>query len=102
MQLQRANARGEAELTEQLSSEQEFADYRHKRIVLASATSPGSEKIIPWFSRTSAFVPISVPISVGMVMSPPTQLWTIFWQVINTTYCAGLNYSNGCGSDEDE
>ena len=94
---ERANALGEAVLTEQ-----EFAEYRHKRLVLASATSPGSDKIIPWFSRTSSFVPMSIPISMGMVMSPATQAWTILWQVVNTTYCAGLNYSNGCGGATDD
>ena len=95
MQTERANAEGEAELTEA-----EFAEYRRKRIVLASATSPDSERIIPWFSRTSAFVPMSVPISVGMVLAPPTQLWTVVWQVVNTTYCAALNHSNGSSADD--
>ena len=96
MKSERANDKGEAVLTEE-----EFAEYRHKRLVLASSAN-AADKIIPWFSRTSAFVPMCIPISVGMVVSPPTQKWTIFWQVVNGTYCAGLNYSNGSGGLTEE
>ena len=44
--------------------------------------------------RTNAFVPTNIPIIVGMLVSPPTQVYTIFWQWLNQTYNAGLNYGN--------
>ena len=72
----------------------EFNEYRRKRIVLAASVSPDSGEVIPWAARTSAFVPVNIPIIVGMLASPPTQVYTMLWQWINQTYNAGLNYGN--------
>jgi len=44
--------------------------------------------------RTSSFIPISIPIVAGMVLCPPTQAFTIFWQIMNQSYMAGLNIGN--------
>ena len=45
-------------------------------------------------SRTSAFVPVNIPIIGGMLLSAPTMFNTILWQWVNQTYNAGLNYGN--------
>ena len=71
---QRADAQGKAQL-----SQAEFDAFRHKKLVLASSTSPDTGNVIPWAMRTSAFVPTNIPIIAGMILSPPTQLYTIFW-----------------------
>eukprot|EP00354_Favella_ehrenbergii_P003330 CAMPEP_0170462006 /NCGR_PEP_ID=MMETSP0123-20130129/7682_1 /TAXON_ID=182087 /ORGANISM="Favella ehrenbergii, Strain Fehren 1" /LENGTH=237 /DNA_ID=CAMNT_0010727135 /DNA_START=30 /DNA_END=743 /DNA_ORIENTATION=- len=83
------NEKGEAHLTQQ-----EFEDYRLKKLVMASSVSPDSGETIMWATRTSAFVPTNIPIIVGMLCSPPTQMYTVFWQWLNQTYNAGLNYGN--------
>ena len=89
LQREKADANGEAQLTQQ-----EFEEYRHKRLVLASSASLDTGKVLPWAVRTSSFIPMSIPIMVGMVLSPPTQKATIFWQCMNQTYMAGLNIGN--------
>lgn len=62
--------------------------------MLASSTSPDTGAVIPWAMRTCSFVPTNIPIIGGMILSPPTQAYTIFWQWLNQTYNAGLNYGN--------
>ena len=50
-------------------------------------------------SRMSGFVPVNVPIICGMFLAPPTMKVTAFFQALNQTYNAGLNYNNkpsGC------
>ena len=64
-------------------SQAEYDDYRAKRMVLASSTSPDTGAVIPWAMRTSSFVPTNIPIIGGMILSPPTQFYTIFWQWLN-------------------
>jgi len=44
--------------------------------------------------RLCSFVPFNVPILAGMLLSAPTVANTIFWQVANQSYNAGLNYGN--------
>ena len=44
--------------------------------------------------RMCSFVPVNIPILFGMLLSSPTPLNTIFWQVFNQSYNAGLNYGN--------
>ena len=75
-------------------TQEEYMTYRYKRGVLASSTSPDSGEVIPWAMRTCSFVPTNVPIILGMLTSPPTQFFTMFWQWANQTYNAGLNYGN--------
>jgi len=61
----------------------EFEEYRNKKLVLAASTNPDTGAVIPWPMRTSSFVPTNIPIIVGMLCSPPTQFYTIFWQWLN-------------------
>lgn len=72
----------------------EYGDYRRKRIILASSTSPDTGEVIPWPARTSSFVPTNIPIIAGMLLSPATTSYTILWQWINQTYNAGMNFGN--------
>jgi hypothetical protein len=72
----------------------EFAEFRNKRLILASSTSPDSGEVIPWAGRTCSFVPINIPIIVGMLVSPPTIAYSMFWQITNQTYNAVLNFGN--------
>lgn len=44
--------------------------------------------------RMSAFLPMNIPILVGMLISPPTMVNTALFQWINQSYMAGLNYQN--------
>ena len=61
----------------------EYEDYRMKKIIMAASVSPDTGEIISWPTRTSAFVPTNIPIIVGMLTSPPTQVYTVFWQWLN-------------------
>ena len=86
---EKANAEGFAQMTQT-----EFDEFRYKRLIVASSTSPDSGEVIPWAMRTCSFVPTNIPIILGMLVSPPTMMYTIFWQVTNQTYNAGLNFGN--------
>jgi hypothetical protein len=83
--LQRADADGFAEMTDA-----EIKDYQHKRLILTSCWHPDTNQPIPWPMRTST----NIPIMVGMLMSAPTTRNSIFWQWINQTYNAALNFGN--------
>ena len=63
-------------------------------MILASGMSPDTEEPLMWAGRVSAFVPTNIPIVGAMLMSTPTPANIIFWQWVNQTYNAGLNYSN--------
>ena len=62
--------------------------------VTASCIHPDMKEPIPWPMRISAFVPANIPIVCGMILSAPTPMNTFFWQWLNQTYNAGLNYGN--------
>jgi len=63
-------------------------------MVTLSGIHPDTGDVIPWFARTSAFVPTNVPIIVAMSFSAPTPFNTIFWQWCNQTYNACFNFGN--------
>lgn len=44
--------------------------------------------------RLCAFVPMNLPINYGFILAPPTIGNTIFWQWINQSYNACMNYGN--------
>ena len=68
----------------------------HAYYVSQSAVLPNSEPpvLVPRPFRLSAFMLTNAPISFGMLMSPPTMAWTTFWQVVNISLMAGINYHN--------
>jgi tricarboxylate carrier len=75
------------------------ATYPVERLWLAkkvsqSAVHPDTGEIIPAPFRMSGFAVFGTPIMVGMLMPNPTMLGTIFWQALNQTHNACVNYSN--------
>ena len=76
------------------ATEVEIKDYRKAMKIQTAIEHPDEKKPITWFFRMSSFVPMSVPILVGMICTPQTPLNLIFWQWTNQTYNGGLNYSN--------
>lgn len=66
---------------------------KYKTIVNASI-HPDTNQPVPWVMRMCAFVPTNLPIIFGMLMTPPTPVNTAFWQWINQTYNAGMNFGN--------
>ena len=56
--------------------------------------NPDTEKPILWPSRVSAFIPVNIPITAALLMTSPTPFNIVFWQWVNQTYNAGLNYGN--------
>lgn len=59
-----------------------------------SSIHPDTNKPVPWLMRMCAFVPTNLPIIFGMLMTTQTPLNTAFWQWLNQTYNAGMNYGN--------
>jgi len=75
-------------------TQSEFDEYRRMRVICASSVNPDNKEVIPWPMRTCSFVPTNVPIIGGMLITAPTPTNIIFWQWLNQTYNAGLNYGN--------
>ena len=59
-----------------------------------STVHPDTGKLVPAFFRLSAFVPVNIPIMIGMLLSPKTAFSIPFWQAVNQTYNVGFNYFN--------
>ena len=72
----------------------DFDKFRTIKMRMASCEHADVKEIIPWHMRASAFVPVGLPISLGLILSPATMGSTILWQWINQTYVAGFNYGN--------
>lgn len=66
----------------------EIDELRLAKQVLSFCVNPDTEEIIPWSMRMSSYIPLNIPISYGLVITPPTPLNTIVWQFINQTYNA--------------
>ena len=58
----------------------------------SSANDKGELVLKPF--RMCGFVPINIPVLCGIVLSKPTMFNTIFFQWLNQSYNAGLNYGN--------
>lgn len=79
-------------------TEKEKADIIHAKKVMNSNCNDVGDLIVR-ISRMSGFVPVNVPIICGMFLAPPTMAYTAFFQALNQTYNAGLNFANkpsGC------
>lgn len=79
-------------------SEEEQIKLQKAEYLVASSVHPTTGEVIPWPCRTCSFTTTNIPIIFGMLMSPPTPITTAFWQWLNQTYNAGLNYGNRSGS----
>ena len=79
-------------------SDGEYQRFRSYKVLMASSEHSDLKQIIPWHMRSSAFIPTNMPIMLGMILSPPSQKATFFWQWVSQTYNAGFNYGNRNGS----
>ena len=61
---------------------------------MSTAVHPDTGEFLNWMFRFSSFLPMNIPISFGFIFAAPTPFNTIFWQWINQTYNAALNYQN--------
>eukprot|EP00297_Palpitomonas_bilix_P013001 CAMPEP_0113872994 /NCGR_PEP_ID=MMETSP0780_2-20120614/3525_1 /TAXON_ID=652834 /ORGANISM="Palpitomonas bilix" /LENGTH=291 /DNA_ID=CAMNT_0000858593 /DNA_START=34 /DNA_END=906 /DNA_ORIENTATION=+ /assembly_acc=CAM_ASM_000599 len=55
---------------------------------------PQTGDIIHPFFRRAAFLPVNIPIYAGMLLSPSTFPWIVFWQFVNQSYNMGMNLAN--------
>ncbi len=62
--------------------------------IVGSAVHPDTGEIIPFPMRLCAFVPMNIPIIVGILLAPPTAFNAAFFQWVNQSYNAGLNFGN--------
>ena len=64
------------------------------KAVVDASIHPDTGKLVPWVMRMCAFVPTNIPIIFGMLMTKSTPFNTAFYQWLNQTYNAGMNYGN--------
>ena len=77
-----------------LLTEEEIRVVRRAQTISKSAIHPDTGSPIPIPQRFSFFLPGNLPIAMGMLFTAPTMFNTIFWQVINQSYNALLNFGN--------
>lgn len=73
---------------------EEIETLRHAVNITKAAIHPDTQQPIPMVMRMTFFLPGNLPISIGMIFGPATILSTIFWQIMNQTYNAALNFGN--------
>ena len=76
-----------------LLPQKEIDALRHAINITKAAVHPDTEEPIPIPMRITFYVPGNFPITMGMIFCRPTIFNTLFWQVMNQTYVAALNYS---------
>lgn len=82
-----------------------YTDYEIKKLrklqtIVNASIHPDTKEPVPWVMRMCAFVPTNLPIIFGMLMSTPTPFNTMFYQWLNQTYNAGMNYGNRNASSQ--
>ena len=75
-------------------TQEEHKEFRDMRIVCASGINPDNKELIKWPMRACSIIPTKAPIIAGMLITAPVPQNIIFWQWLNQTYNAGLNYGN--------
>ena len=74
---------------------------RYKSIV-RSSVHPSTGDIIPALFRVSAIAPVSVPIILGMIATPASNVpATLFLHWVNQSYNTACNYANRSGLKQD-
>jgi len=61
---------------------------------LSSGAVKENSELIPRVGRMSGFLAANLPITFALLLAPPTMFNTIFFQWVNQSYMAGLNYAN--------
>lgn len=69
-------------------------ELRKAQYVVASSVHPDTNAILPCYQRFCSYSFTNIPILFGMIVSRQTTMNIVFWQWINQTYNAILNYSN--------
>ncbi len=82
------------DMSKLLLEESEIQRMRKYQAIVNSSIHPDTQKPVPWAMRMCAFLPTNLPIIFGMLMTTPTPASTAFWQWLNQTYNAGMNYGN--------
>lgn len=77
-----------------LLTQSQISELRKLQTIVNASIHPDTNKPVPWVMRMCAFVPTNLPIIFGMLMSAPTPFNTMFYQWLNQTYNAGMNYGN--------
>ena len=72
----------------------EINKFNRMRAIVNASIHPDTGEIIPWVMRMPCFVHTNLPIITGMLCLPVTPASTIFWQWLNQTYNAGMNFGN--------
>ena len=66
----------------------------NQKKIVDSAIHPDTKQQIPFYFRMSGFMIMNTPILFGVLMSKQTPMNIAFFQWLNQTYNAGLNYGN--------
>lgn len=75
-------------------SAEAIREVRRAQSIVSTAVHPDTGDFIPWALRFSSFIPMNIPIAFGFLFTAPTPFNTIFFQWLNQTYNASLNYAN--------
>ena len=70
------------------------------KYAIKSTVNSETGKTLPLVVRMCSFVPVNIPICFGLMCMPATFSNIIFFNFVNQTYNAAMNYSNGSGSQE--
>ncbi|CAI2374405.1 unnamed protein product [Moneuplotes crassus] len=80
--------------SEILYSPEKIKEIRIAQSIVNSSFHPETGEIVPRFFRLCSYASVSVPVIFGMLLCKPTTLNIIFWQWLNQTYSAGMNFAN--------
>ena len=68
-----------------------FKNYVKKLEVLKESSMSG-DNIVKKQYRLNSVLPINMALICGLILSPPTIAYTIFWQLLSNIQCARVNY----------
>ena len=76
----------------QITQKEKEAIFHGVKLMNSNTNDVGEIVMKPF--RMCGFVPVNIPILCGILLSAPTMRNTIFFQWLNQSYNAGLNYGN--------
>ena len=79
---------------------EEIQKLRKAQHIVGSSVHPDTNQIIKPYQRFCSYSIVNIPILFGMILSRQTTGNIIFWQWVNQTYSAALNYSNASASSD--
>ena len=83
-----------------LLSKEEYDKLWDARYLVDSTFNPETKEKIPKPFRVNSFTASNVPIIIGLIVLPVTKFNLLFFNVLNQSYNAALNYYNGSKTDE--